>query len=96
LLSTQIKDGGPAPKTMPFKPALAQIISNQKKIGDLFLPVLMKGDLREFDQQMPYIHLHRLQLARLERLSSFERDDIQQTITRKLLMLYRQADSLVC
>jgi hypothetical protein len=29
-------------------------------------------------------------------LSSFERDDIQQTITRKLLMLYRQADSLVC
>ncbi|MGK4341102.1 hypothetical protein ACSMFT_07515 [Ectopseudomonas oleovorans] len=96
LLSTQIKDGGPAPKTMPFKPALAQIISNQKKIGDLFLPVLMKGDLREFDQQMPYIHLHRLQLARLERLSSFERDDIQQTITRKLLMLHRQADSLVC
>lgn len=96
LLSTQIKDGGPAPKTMPFKPALAQIISNQKKIGDLFLPVLMKGDLREFDQQMPYIHLHRLQLARLERLSSFEREDIQQTITRKLLMLYRQADRLVC
>ncbi|RRW33534.1 hypothetical protein [Ectopseudomonas oleovorans] len=96
LLSPQIKDDGPAPKTMPFKPALAQIISNQKKIGDLFLPVLMKGDLREFDQQMPYIHLHRLQLARLERLSSFERDDIQQTITRKLLTLYRQADSLVC
>jgi hypothetical protein len=81
---------------MAFKPALAQIISNQKKVGDLFLPVLMKGDLREFDQQMPYIHLHRLQLARLERLSSFERDDIQQTITRKLLTLYRQADSLVC
>jgi hypothetical protein len=96
LLATQIKEGGPAPKTMPFKPALAQIISNQKKIGDLFLPIMMKGDLREFDQQMPYIHLHRLQISRLSRLSSFERDDIQQTITRKLLMLYRQADSLVC
>jgi hypothetical protein len=96
LLATQIKEGGPAPKTMPFKPALAQIISNQKKIGDLFLPIMMKGDLREFDQQMPYIHLHRLQISRLSRLSTFERDDIQQTITRKLLMLYRQADSLVC
>ena len=94
LLATQIKDGGPAPKTMPFKQALAQIISNQRKIGDLFLPIMMKGDLREFDQQMPYIHLHRLQISRLNRLSSFERDDIQQTITRKLLMLYRQADSL--
>ncbi|QLC72578.1 hypothetical protein LPB260_17560 [Pseudomonas sp. LPB0260] len=96
LLATQIKEGGPAPKTMPFKPALAQIISNQKKMGDLFLPIMMKGDLREFDQQMPYIHLHRLQISRLSRLSTFERDDIQQTITRKLLMLYRQADSLVC
>jgi hypothetical protein len=96
LLTTQIRDGGPAPKTMPFKRALAQIISNQKKAGDVFLPVMMKGDLREFDQQMPYIHLHRLQVTRLSRLSSFERDDIQQTITRKLLMLYRQADSLAC
>ncbi|WP_213637722.1 hypothetical protein [Pseudomonas lalucatii] len=94
LLATQMKEGGPAPKTMPFKQALAQIISNQKKIGDLFLPIMMKGDLREFDQQMPYIHLHRLQVHRLNRLSSFEREDIQQTITRKLLMLYRQADSL--
>ena len=81
---------------MPFKPALAQIISNQKKIGDLFLPVLMKGDLREFDQQMPYIHLHRLQVQKLSRLSAFERSDIQQSITRKLLLLYRQADSLSC
>lgn len=96
LLTTQMKEGSPAPKTMAFKPALAQIISNQKKIGDVFLPILMKGDLREFDQKMPYIHLHRLQVQRLTRLSSFERDDIQQTITRKLLMLYRQADSLGC
>ncbi len=96
LLTTQIKEGGPAPKTMPFKSALAQIISSQKKIGDIFLPIMMKGDLREFDQQLPYIHLHRLQVSKLTRLSSFERDDIQQTITRKLLMLYRQADSLVC
>jgi hypothetical protein len=45
---------------------------------------------------MPYLHLHRLQIGRLDRLSAFERDDIQSTITRKLLMLYRQADSLSC
>ncbi|MBU0806856.1 MULTISPECIES: hypothetical protein [Pseudomonas] len=96
LLTTMIKEGGPAPKTMQFKPALAQIISNQKKAGDIFLPIMIKGDLREFNQQMPYIHLHRLQVSRLTRLSTFEREDIQQTITRKLLMLYRQADSLSC
>lgn len=96
LMSTLFKEGGPAPKSMPFKPALAQIISNQKKAGDIFLPIMMKGDLREFNQQMPYIHLHRLQVNRLTRLSTFERDDIQQSITRKLMTLYRQADSLNC
>ena len=96
LLSNQLPGNRLAPRSMPFKPALAQIINSQRKVGDEFLPLLVKGDLREFDQQMPYIHLHRLQLARLERLSSFERDDIQQTITRTLLMLSRQADSLVC
>ena len=96
LLTTLMKEGGPAPKTMPFKPALAQIISSQRKIGDEFLPILMKGDLREFDQSMPYIHLHRLQVQKLSRLSAFERSDIQQSITRKLLLLYRQADSLSC
>lgn len=96
LLTTEIKQAAPGPKTMPFKQALAQIISNQKKIGDVFLPIMMKGDLREFDQQMPYIHLHRLQVQKLSRLSTFERDDIQQTITRKLMQLYRQADSLSC
>jgi hypothetical protein len=57
---------------------------------------MVKGDLREFDKKLPYIHLHRLQISRLTRLSTFERDDIQQTITRKLLTLYRQADSLSC
>ncbi len=96
LLSTLMKEGGPAPKTMPFKPALAQIISSQRKIGDEFLPILMKGDLREFDQQMPYLHLHRLQVDKLLRLSSFERSDMQQTITRKLMALYRDADKLTC
>ena len=63
-------------------------------MGDEFLPLLVKGDLREFDQQLPYLHLHRLQLAKLPLLSNFEREDIRQSITRKLLLLYRQADSL--
>ncbi|WP_177412168.1 hypothetical protein [Pseudomonas cavernae] len=96
LLANHLDEGGQTPKTMPFRAALAQIISKQKQAGGLFLPILQKGDLREFDQQMPYIHLHRLQVNKLTHLSAFDRDDIQQTITRKLLMLYREADSLVC
>lgn len=96
LLANRITEGGPAPKTMPFKRALAQIISQQNSKGDVFLPILMKGDLREFDQQMPYIHLHRLVVTRMSRLSSFEREAIQKTITLKLMALYRAADSLSC
>lgn len=94
LLSNQLPGNRLAPRRMPFKPALAQIINSQRKVGDEFLPLLVKGDLREFDQQLPYLHLHRLQLAKLPLLSNFEREDILQSITRKLLLLYRQADSL--
>lgn len=95
LLTKRVEDNNQSTlKTMPFKKALAQIISNQKKLGDVFLPILIKGDLREFGQQMPSLHLHRLQVSKLSHLSSFEREDIQHTITRKLLMLYRQADDL--
>lgn len=94
LLTRRDQEGQSSWKTMPFKPALAQIISNQKKLDDVFLPILMKGDLREFGQQMPSLHLHRLQVSKLTHLSRFEREDIQNTITRKLLLLYRQADSL--
>ena len=94
LLSNQLPGTRLAPRSMPFKPALAQIINSQRKVGDEFLPLLVKGDLREFDQQLPYLHLHRLQLAKLPLLSNFEREDIRQSITRKLLLLYRQADSL--
>ena len=93
-LSNQLPGNRLAPRSMPFKPALAQIINSQRKVGDEFLPLLVKGDLREFDQQLPYLHLHRLQLAKLPLLSNFEREDIRQSITRKLLLLYRQADSL--
>jgi hypothetical protein len=96
LLANRISEDGPPPRTMPFKRALAQIISQQIKTGDVFLPILCKGDLREFDQQMPYIHLHRLVVARLSRLSDYERESIQKTITLKLMALYRAADSLSC
>lgn len=96
LLLTRLGDNGELLQARPFKSALAQIISKLKQNGDVFLPVLVKGDLREFDQRMPYLHLHRLQLTNLPHLSAFERNDLQQTVTRKLLMLYRQADQLTC
>lgn len=96
LLLARLGANGELLQARPFKSALAQIIARLKQNGDVFLPVLIKGDLREFDRRMPYLHLHRLQLTNLPHLSAFERNDLQQTVTRKLLMLYRQADQLVC
>lgn len=38
LLSNQLPGNRLAPRSMPFKPALAQIINSQRKVGDEFLP----------------------------------------------------------
>lgn len=96
LLANLAKEGQQPLKSMPFKQALAQMINNQLKQGDVFLPIMKKGDLREFNHQLPYIHLHRLQVDRLTDISAFQREDIQRTITKKLMALYRVADTLNC
>lgn len=58
---------------------------NQKRPADKpFLPVLMKGDLRELNQDTPCLHLHMLQLSYLPRLSAMEVADIQRVILDRL------------
>ena len=94
LMLARLGPKGELLQARPFKPALAQIITKLKSSGDVFLPILVKGDLREFDQRMPFLHLHRLVLSGLPHLSGFERSDLQNTVTKKLLMLYRNADQM--
>jgi hypothetical protein len=58
---------------------------NQKRPPDRpFLPVVMKGDLRELDPETPCLHLHMLQLATLPKLSNMEVGDIQKVILKRL------------
>ncbi len=58
---------------------------NQKRPPDRpFLPVVMKGDLRELDQDTPCLHLHSLQLSSLPRLSEMDLNEIQRVILRHL------------
>ncbi|MEE8056904.1 MAG: hypothetical protein V3T17_03575 [Pseudomonadales bacterium] len=49
-----------------------------------FLPILIKGDLREIENKLPALHLHSIHLDRLVTRSAFERNGIQQTIAEKL------------
>lgn len=49
------------------------------------LPILQYGDLREMTRmQLPYLHLHRVRLERLSRLSQFDRDMVAKAIERRL------------
>ena len=77
---------------IPFQEGIRQILRRSNS-NDPFLPVLMKGDLREFNDQMPCIHLHRLQLSELTSLSDLEREGIRTIITNKLMKLYQESNT---
>lgn len=77
---------------IPFQEGIRQILRRSNS-DDPFLPVLMKGDLREFNDQMPCIHLHRLQLSELTSLSDLEREGIRTIITNKLMKLYQESST---
>lgn len=61
-----------------------RLINQKRPLDKPFLPVLMKGDLRELDPNTPCLHLHMLQLSTLPRLSGLEVKDIQQVILDRL------------
>lgn len=75
---------------IPFRNALRKILSSQAS-DDPFLPVLVKGDLREFDSRTPCLHLHRIRLNQLERISAFQRNSVKRAINENLYNLYRNS-----
>jgi len=63
-------------------------LMNKKMTDGQFLPILMRGDLREYRKKYtPYLHLHRLKLSALNHLSIFEQRSIAKMIQRKLMPL---------
>lgn len=78
---------------IPFQEGLRQILRRSNS-DDPFLPVLMKGDLREFNDQVPSLHLHRLRLSELDSLSGLDREGIRTIITDKLMQLYQEANTI--
>lgn len=78
---------------IPFQEGMRQILRRSNS-GDPFLPILVKGDLREFNDKLPCLHLHRLRLNKLDSLSQLEKNSIQTVITGKLMALYKEAATL--
>ncbi len=78
------KDGAVKHRLVPLDEAISLLDRLYlKQTGAPFLPILLKGDLREFRASTPYLHLHSLVPQKLNELSSFQQADISQTIVER-------------
>jgi hypothetical protein len=76
-------------KALPLKEGLNEL-KKESYQGRTFLPVLMNGDLREFDKKLPFLQLHIICVDKLINLSNFERNDMSHLINEKLDSLVMQ------
>ncbi len=74
-------------RQIPFEMGIRTIMQNQPS-ADPFLPVLTKGDLREFNQCWPVLHMHRVRPNVLKHLSQLDRTNLANVITEKLESLF--------
>lgn len=73
-------------RALPLQMGL-KIVREKLPPNKPFLPVLMKGDLRELDASTPCLHLHAIHLNRLEEHSALERSGIHKVIEQRLRQL---------
>jgi len=74
-------------RQVPFEAGMKAITKNRPD-DDPFLPVLVKGDLREFEESWPVVHLHRVKLQELTERSQLDRSSIRNVVGEKLDSLY--------
>ena len=82
-----LKDRRMGPRQIPFEQGMRKIMTRRPDT-DPFLPVLAKGDLREFEQRWPVLHLHRIELSKLMDRSALERKGIQDVVMEKIEELF--------
>lgn len=71
-------------RAVPLTAGLKEVSEALDAQGDVFLPVITKGDLREVKKQDPTLHLHRLDLSAMKNKSRFELTDMRNAIRKKL------------
>ncbi|MGQ7959234.1 hypothetical protein ACUTAF_16235 [Pseudomonas sp. SP16.1] len=79
-----------ASRELPFQDGLRLLIERYRARGEHFLPVLVKGDLREFEARMPSLHLHRINTRKLAHGAQPSIDAIRGTIAEHLLGLFQR------
>lgn len=83
FLRIPFKRGAVKLRSIPLQLGL-RVINQQCLPHKPFLPLLMKGDLRELDSSIPCLHLHRVHVDRLESHSELERHAIEKVIRQRL------------
>ena len=73
-------------RTVPLQMGLT-IVRQQRPANKPFLPVLMKGDLRELNASTPCLHLHAVLLDRLTDHSVLDRSGIKSVVEQRLSTL---------
>lgn len=86
MLRIPFRSGTVKHRTVPLQVGLS-IIRQQCAPNKPFLPVLMKGDLRELNASTPCLHLHAIQIQKLEELSLLDLNSIQKVIEQRLKAL---------
>lgn len=83
-LTIPFKNGsGKQARVVPLHMGIRAI--NKRRPSDRpFLPILMKGDLREIENKIPTLHLRSINLDHLPLRSVLERNGIRQIISEKL------------
>jgi hypothetical protein len=74
----------------PFKAGLLDIIKQFHSRGDFFLPVIIKGDLREYENRVPSLHLHTIDINKLSHLSELQIESLKRIIVENLMDIFKK------
>lgn len=79
-------------REMPFQEGISKLVKDARANNTYFLPVLVNGDLREFEERMPSLHLHNVNYEKLQdsSISKFSLQDIRKVIADNLIQLFRK------
>lgn len=83
FLTIPFKGGRTRYRAVPLQVGL-RVVNQHRPPDKPLLPILMKGDLRELNASTPCLHLHSINLDRVDRLSEMERRSIQRVIAERM------------
>ena len=76
-------------REMPFQVGLRKLVNRYLTLGQDFLPVLVREELDDYEQGMPALALHALDVSQQADLSAIDIGNVRKVIVENLERLYR-------